>query len=300
MRMCPKHKLRPSVEGCSRCRQCIDQLSALRARRKTAGLCRCGKIPDAGYVLCTRCQKQLTERQRRARASGFCSCGKPRVEGGQCCRVCLGKASASRRKFISSGLCYCGRRSPAKGKKQCQQCIDLVRVRKMERREEGLCMCGKPLVKNLTKCRLCLKRESLRRIERLRTDEIYAVTRRIRICISGAFTRKAGVKRTTRTETLLGCSISHAKKHIEENFEPGMSWENHGKWHIDHHIPCSAFDLTDERQQRLCNNWRNLRPLWKKENRSKWDSLPSDYTVRRAELEFYVPHLELLNDPLFQ
>lgn len=32
----------------------------------------------------------------------------------------------------------------------------------------------------------------------------------------------------------LGCSIPEFKKYIETKFQPGMSWGNYGKWHIDH------------------------------------------------------------------
>ena len=46
--------------------------------------------------------------------------------------------------------------------------------------------------------------------------------------------------------------------------------ENHGKeWHIDHVIPISKFDLSNESQQLLAFNWRNTMPLSCKENLSK-------------------------------
>ncbi len=32
---------------------------------------------------------------------------------------------------------------------------------------------------------------------------------------------------------------------------------------------CSGFDLDDERQKRICFNWRNLAPLWGEENIAK-------------------------------
>ena len=35
----------------------------------------------------------------------------------------------------------------------------------------------------------------------------------------------------------LGCNIETFKKHIEQQFTEGMSWENYGEWHIDHKIP---------------------------------------------------------------
>ena len=70
---------------------------------------------------------------------------------------------------------------------------------------------------------------------------------------------------------LLGCSIEHARKHLESQFREGMKWDNHGKygWHIDHIIPCASFDLTDPEQQKKCFNYKNLQPLWWHENLSK-------------------------------
>ena len=53
-----------------------------------------------------------------------------------------------------------------------------------------------------------------------------------------------------------------------------MSWDNYGDWHIDHIIPCAAFDLTDIEQQKKCFNYKNLQPLWAEENLKKLDFLP--------------------------
>ena len=60
---------------------------------------------------------------------------------------------------------------------------------------------------------------------------------------------------------------------LQNNFQEGMTWENHSRhgWHIEHIRPSSSFDLEDEQQQRTCNNWRNLLPLWAKDNISKRD-----------------------------
>ena len=70
---------------------------------------------------------------------------------------------------------------------------------------------------------------------------------------------------------LLNCSISHARQHLESQFLPGMTWENHSPdgWHIDHIKPCSSFDLTDPEQQKICFHYTNLQPLWATDNLSK-------------------------------
>lgn len=67
--------------------------------------------------------------------------------------------------------------------------------------------------------------------------------------------------------------------HLESQFEPGMTWENRRKWHIDHIIPCAAFDLTDTEQQRACFHYTNLRPLWASENISKGTKILDDTEV---------------------
>ena len=48
-----------------------------------------------------------------------------------------------------------------------------------------------------------------------------------------------------------------------------MTWDNHGKWHIDHIKPCASFDLLHKKQQRKCFYYKNLQPLWAQENLSK-------------------------------
>ena len=74
-------------------------------------------------------------------------------------------------------------------------------------------------------------------------------------------------KRNT-TADLVGCSIPHLKEYLEKKFKKGMNWKNHGRygWHIDHIKPCSKFDLSDPTQQKQCFNYKNLQPLWAKEN----------------------------------
>lgn len=66
----------------------------------------------------------------------------------------------------------------------------------------------------------------------------------------------------------LGCTIDELKIHIESQFKPGMTWKNynHKTWHIDHIKPLSKFDLTNREQFLEACNYKNLQPLWAKEN----------------------------------
>ena len=74
------------------------------------------------------------------------------------------------------------------------------------------------------------------------------------------------LKKSKSTEKLVGCSFQELKKYIESKFEFGMNWENYGKWHMDHIRPCSSFDLSKEEGQQACFNFKNLQPLWAKDN----------------------------------
>lgn len=81
-----------------------------------------------------------------------------------------------------------------------------------------------------------------------------------------------------KTLDLLGCSLEDLRKHLENQFVEGMTWDNYGSfWDVDHIIPCSYFDLTKEENQRICLNFRNLQPLLKEENRFiKRDNVPEN------------------------
>jgi hypothetical protein len=75
-----------------------------------------------------------------------------------------------------------------------------------------------------------------------------------------------GFDKSKRTQDLIGCSIEHLKSHIEKQFEEWMTWDNYGEWHIDHIKPCASFDLSKQDQQKICFNFKNLRPLEAMEN----------------------------------
>lgn len=67
----------------------------------------------------------------------------------------------------------------------------------------------------------------------------------------------------------LGCTISELKFYLEGKFTDGMTWQNHGEWHIDHIIPLAFYDLSDIKQLEKACHYTNLQPLWARENLSK-------------------------------
>ena len=90
----------------------------------------------------------------------------------------------------------------------------------------------------------------------------HTLRRRLRHAVKGTI-------KESSAKTLLGCNIDFFKSHIERKFSKEMSWNNHGKWHIDHIKPCDSFDLSDIKQQRECFHYSNLQPLWSKDNLKK-------------------------------
>lgn len=67
----------------------------------------------------------------------------------------------------------------------------------------------------------------------------------------------------------IGCTSIELKQHLEKQFQPGMTWENHSfsGWHIDHIIPlCSA--KNEQELYKLCH-FTNLQPLWAQANLQK-------------------------------
>ena len=95
------------------------------------------------------------------------------------------------------------------------------------------------------------------------TDPVYRVVEALRKRVREAV---KGHCKSARTLQLLGCSIERLREHISKQFKPGMSWENYGKWHIDHIRPCASFNLAGQVQQRQCFHYTNLQPLWALEN----------------------------------
>lgn len=76
-----------------------------------------------------------------------------------------------------------------------------------------------------------------------------------------------------KTLDYLGCTIEELKKHLESQFQKGMSWGNYGfgmdKWNIDHIAPCSSFDHSDEDQIKKCWHYTNMQPMWQGDNIKK-------------------------------
>ena len=76
---------------------------------------------------------------------------------------------------------------------------------------------------------------------------------------------------TKRTKEIVGLDKMEFKSYIQGKFKEGMSWENYGKWHLDHIKPLASAKNNEE--VFLLNHYTNLQPLWAEENIKKGDKL---------------------------
>lgn len=105
-------------------------------------------------------------------------------------------------------------------------------------------------------------------------DPIFALRDICRKRVLNALKLK-GIKKNSKTESMIGCSWETLKSHIEAQFAEGMTWENRGEWEIDHIIPLSSESTYDGIIK--LSHYTNLQPLWKEDNRKKSDKMPEKY-----------------------
>lgn len=108
---------------------------------------------------------------------------------------------------------------------------------------------------------------------RLRNDSEFRLSFRLKGRVRDALKKSKSIK-YTNTLDLIGCTPEECLKYLNTN-EYGYNFKDHGikKLHIDHIIPCAFFDLTEDLDQLVCFNYKNLR-LWPwDENIKKSDNL---------------------------
>ena len=111
-------------------------------------------------------------------------------------------------------------------------------------------------------------------VKRYRAKEDVKVVLKIRSNISKVF-RRLNITKDKTSFKYLGCTVEKFKKHIEAQFQPGMSWDNHGVygWHFDHIKPVDSFNLNFKSEREKCNNYKNFQPMWANENIKKSNKL---------------------------
>lgn len=111
--------------------------------------------------------------------------------------------------------------------------------------------------------RINIKNNSYRK-RRIQEDPSYRVSCSLRTRLHAFLNGKI---KSDKTLNLIGCSLEDFVKHLENQFDDEMSWDNYGEyWQIDHIIPLSYYDSTKLDHQEKLMNYRNCRPLEKTKN----------------------------------
>jgi hypothetical protein len=122
-----------------------------------------------------------------------------------------------------------------------------------------------------------MKIDPKRRIELVQHKLKSNTSRRIREML--------GQNKSEKCMDYVSCSIDKFRILLETKFQDGMSWNNYGEnidggktraWHIDHKLPCSAFDLSNEIHKKACFHHKNLQPLWWNDNIRKHASFDKE------------------------
>lgn len=98
----------------------------------------------------------------------------------------------------------------------------------------------------------------------------YKIKRNVSNGIWCKIVRGRGFKKDLKISSL-PYTTKELMEHLEKLFKPGMSWENYGKWHIDHIIPDCNFKYKSMNDADFLKSWslNNLQPLWAIENLKK-------------------------------
>lgn len=163
-------------------------------------------------------------------------------------------------------------------RKCCKECVKFSKKQNYEKNKTYILNRNKEYIQNRAEYKKDYDKKRSKNLKELRNKQrlnnyhkrkIYDIDFKLRRSLRSRmyFAVKYGEK-CDKTMKLIGCDIKTLKKHLEIKFADGMKWENYGKngWEIDHIIPCSSFDLTNNDEQRICFNYNNLQPLWKLDN----------------------------------
>ena len=126
-------------------------------------------------------------------------------------------------------------------------------------------------------CKICFEqyhnnrkdRRSILDKERRKTDLNFKLLSNIRTRTSNAFRSQ-----NNKMNKLIGCCNSFFKNWIIYQLYGNMTLENYGKvWCLDHCIPLSKINLSNENDLYKSTNWVNLRPMYMNENLIKGDKI---------------------------
>lgn len=166
----------------------------------------------------------------------------------------------------------------------CKKTLDLTQFYNNKRKRDG----------KQTQCKPCMKKQNVinykkhkkqwneRSVEYRKTDKWKKYknnyecnkyknnsSHRIHVRLRTNLREKLKSCKSKSTMKYVGCNVERLKCHLESQFGEFMSWRQVHLFHIDHRIPCAAFDMENELDKRVCWWYKNLQPMWAKENIKK-------------------------------
>jgi hypothetical protein len=106
------------------------------------------------------------------------------------------------------------------------------------------------------------------------SDPLYKLISNFRTAIYQVL-KESNVEKNGRYFEVLNYSAQDLITHLEKQFKDGMNWENYGKWHVDHILPISSFDIKEIGDEEFMKCWslENLQPLWGRDNLIKSNNI---------------------------
>jgi len=112
-------------------------------------------------------------------------------------------------------------------------------------------------------------RETKRNYERTRkaNDPLYKLISNFRTAIYQVL-KENNVEKNGHYFEILKYEPQDLIVHLEKLFNEGMNWDNYGKWHVDHILPISSFNINEIGDDEFMKCWslNNLQPMWGEEN----------------------------------
>lgn len=149
---------------------------------------------------------------------------------------------------------------------KCKKCCKIqdTKYRKTEKRKEYMKKYHLEHKSNYQKIYIRNKR---------RNDIQYNLTNRTRSLLHIYLKKRCRDCRASLS--YLNYTMNELKTHLENNFTDGMTWDKFlkGEIEIDHIKPISKFNYSSihDKEFKECWSLSNLQPLWKKENRIKYN-----------------------------
>jgi len=156
--------------------------------------------------------------------------------------------------------------------KQCSKCLSTKPLAEFSRHggtKDSLQPWCKKCCSNHRRIRLLEPEYREQRNSEIREYHRGNLLSRLRNNMRGLIRRVSPTAKRLPSKKILGYSAKDLCAHIESQFEPGMSWQNRGAWHIDHIKSVSSFFNEGITDPKIINALSNLRPLWAQDNLNK-------------------------------